>query len=190
MFARVAHFATVAKVVVAHHLLGARGDARHTGVQSSHGQNFRVPRPFRFSFLQRVRVLTSHLQTTPHLAPYIPTCSSSIFVAATQMLTGFKSLNLAKRSASVNCDYFWQVWRRAVEGRPSRRGPRDDLAWASRRSLTPLAQTHPREPSGSVPGRDFYSRTDDATSIVIPSEAAFWPARWRGAPTRDLSSSF
>ena len=35
------------------------------------------------------------------------------------MSTGSKSLKLAKRSASVNRDYFCQTRRRAVEGRPS-----------------------------------------------------------------------
>jgi hypothetical protein len=57
------------------------------------------------------------------------------------MYTGFKSLKLTKRSASVNRDYFWQIRRRAVEGRPSRPGPPDDPAWNGRRSFIshPLA---------------------------------------------------
>jgi hypothetical protein len=38
----------------------------------------------------------------------------------TIMSTASNPLKLAKRSASVNCDYFWQIWRRAGGAKSSR----------------------------------------------------------------------
>src|ERR1700735_32472 len=53
--------------------------------------------------------------------------------------TGSEFLKLAKRSASVNRDYFWQIWRRAVEGRPSPPGPSDRCPTCSAEAREPAA---------------------------------------------------